>query len=123
MTQEIILLPQISQAQLLASKRNIAKNYIDKLRLVIKFANYCQKCSNFERVDDLTIDHTSPRFLCHATQYNSDINKQLLYEACHKQKSKYESNFMSRMTRRVIEEIHHRSNMVIDFTDIVTENR
>ncbi|HZD33700.1 MAG TPA: HNH endonuclease signature motif containing protein [Nitrososphaeraceae archaeon] len=104
-------------------KRVITKNYVDKLKLVIQFGNSCRKCRSWERVDDLTLDHISPKFLCHKTYYNSDNNKQLLCKACHEQKSKQENNFMSRMTHRIIEEIHHRNKTVIDVTDIVQEYR
>jgi 5-methylcytosine-specific restriction endonuclease McrA len=102
-------------------RRVITKNYVDKLKLVIQFGNFCRKCRSWEGVDDLTLDHISPKFLCHKTYYNSEHNKQLLCKSCHEQKSKHESHYMSRMTHRIIEEIHHRNKTVIDVTDIVQE--
>ena len=119
---QIVPLPVLVQPQPIV-KRVITKNYVDKLRLVIQSGNICQKCRSWERVDDLTLDHIAPKFLCHKTHYNSDSNKQLLCGTCHKRKSKQENNFLSRMTRRMIEEIHHRNNTIIDVTDIVQEYR
>lgn len=93
------------------------------MKLISKYGKYCHSCKNEWRIENLTVDHISPKFLCHNTHYNSDNNKQLLCIACHKQKSKYESDFMTRITRRMIEEIHHNNNTIIDITDIVQEYR
>lgn len=119
---QIMSLPVLVQTQPIV-RRIITKNYVDKLKLVIRFGNICQRCESWELVDNLTLDHISPKFLCQNTQYNSDGNKQLLCKTCHKQKSKYENNFLSRMTRRMIEEIHHKNNTIIDVSDIVQEYR
>lgn len=121
MTQE--LETTIPQTQSIISVPRMHTNYIDKIRFVSKFGNFCQKCRNFARVDDLTVDHISPRFLCHKEQYNSDSNKQLLCRLCHEQKSRYEGTFMSRMTRRIIEEIHYKNTTIVDLTDIIQEYR
>jgi 5-methylcytosine-specific restriction endonuclease McrA len=117
---QIMSLPVLVQSQPIVS-RIITKNYVDKLKLVIQFGNTCRKCRSWELVDNLTLDHISPKFLCQNTHYNSDSNKQLLCKICHKQKSKRENSFLSRMTRRMIEEIHNKNNTIIDVTDIVQE--
>jgi hypothetical protein len=121
-SQELIQLPIVQSPQYIV-RRIITKNYVDKLKLVIQFGNLCQKCRNWESVDNLTLDHIFPKFLCHNTYYNSHNNKQLLCSTCHKQKSKNERSAMSRMTRRMVEEIHLRNNTIIDVTDIVQEYR
>jgi hypothetical protein len=96
------------------------KNHKRKVRIINESGCVCARCYNVFEVEELTLDHISPEFMCPSKYYNTRQNWQLLCITCHRLKSKIETSFIGKITQRVIENIMNNRSL-IDVSEIIEE--
>jgi hypothetical protein len=97
------------------------KNHKRKIRMINENGCVCARCYNVFEVEELTLDHVCPKFICSKEYYNTRGNWQLLCRTCHRLKSKIEHSFIVRISQKIIENIHMNNKTVIDISELIQE--